>query len=292
MNPYCGLCISNCTFGATENELQKLLRCYLYCIGKQCTFECSIFVRNDGICHILISDNHIRHIGKSKICRFIRAPLRSKLKQQFKLGTSVYRMYQNRLQGRSIKEQQGRNYSAVGKSRAILQKIKSEGVVESLLSPDAVEGLQKLNEQYRAEINPTGKVPGAIQSISKYPSQVIVYSDSSIRLYNALLQHKNVVVSWDATGSIIKQTNSQKLLYYELSMTLPGVVTQDSIIPITFMISDAHSLVDVLHWMQMFRHSYRQVRAIVFFFAFGFLQSSNRLLAMNIQSIFHVTYFL
>ncbi|CAF4803751.1 unnamed protein product [Rotaria sp. Silwood1] len=260
MNPYCGLCIRNCTFGVQLDELQQLLRCDLRCSGRPiCPFRCSVIIRNDGTGHIIVSNNNVRHKQNSRICRPIRTPLRSIIKQQFNVGASVYRMYQNRLQARSIEERQGRNYDATGKSRAILQKIKSEAVTESLISPDADDGLLKLNEQYRNEVHAGGKVPGVIQSISKYPCQVIVFSESSIRLYDALLKHKNIVVSWDATGSIIKQNNSLQLLYYELSMTLPGVVTQDSIIPITFMISDAHALVNVLHWMQMFRHSYSKV---------------------------------
>jgi hypothetical protein len=266
MNPYCALCVRNCTFGMKINELEKLLRCDLRCAGRPtCPFQCSVIVRNDGVGHIIVTNKIVRHKRNSKICRPIRAPLRSSIKEQFTVGASLYRMYQNRLQSRSVEEQNGRNYDVVGKSRGVLQKIKSESVLESLLSPDADQGLVKLNEQYRKEVNSGGKVEGAIQAISRYPCQVVVYSESSIRLYDALLKHKNIVISWDATGGIIKQSNSLRLLYYEFSMTLPGIVKEDSIIPITYMISDAHSLVHILHWMQLFRHSYCQVSALFFF---------------------------
>ena len=49
---------------------------------------------------------------------------------------------------------------------------------------------------------PDGKVSGAIQQICKYRCQIIVYTESSVRLFNTLLQHKNCVLSWDATGNI------------------------------------------------------------------------------------------
>jgi hypothetical protein len=140
-----------------------------------------------------------------------------------------------------------------------LRKIKSEGVVESLLAPEVDEGLFKLYEHFRNEVNADGKVKGGIQQICKFPCQIIVYSDSSIRLFDTLLNYKNVIISWDATGSIIKQKNKSQLLYYELSISLPGIVNEDSIIPVTFMISDAHALVDVIHWLQMFRYSYKKV---------------------------------
>jgi hypothetical protein len=284
MNPYCGLCIRNCTFGVQMNELQQLLRCDLRCAGRPiCPFRCSVIIRNDGVGHIIVSNNNIRHKRNTKICRPIRAPLRSSIKEQFNVGASVYRMYQNRLQTRTVEEQQGSNYDSTGKSRAILQKIKSESVIEALLSPEADQGLINLNEQYRTEINARGKVKGAIHLISRFPCQVVVYTESSIRLYDALLKYQNIVVSWDATGGIIKQTNSLQLLYYELSVTLPGVVTQDSIIPITFMISDAHGLVNVLNWMQLFRHSYYKVSALLLFFCLFF--SSERSVSQSRREV-------
>lgn len=267
MNPYCGLCIRNCTFGVKLDALQQLLRCDLRCAGRPiCPFQCSVIIRNDGLGWIIAQNNNVRHMQTSKICRPIRAPLRTSTKEQFSAGASVFRIYQNRLQGRSTEECKGRNYDTTGRSRGVLQKVKSEGTTESLLSPDADQGLFKLCEEYKKDVNPGGKVPGAIQVFSKYPCQVVMYSDSSIRLYDALLKHKNVVISWDATGGIIKQTSSKRLLYYELSITLPGVVTFDSIIPITIMISESHGLVDILHWMQRFRYSYYQVNALLYFF--------------------------
>ena len=267
INPYCGLCIRNCTFCVQINELQQLLRCDLRCSARPlCTLRCSIIVKNSGKVQVIHSNPHIRHKQTSKICRPIRAPLRSSIKEQFGAGASVFRVYQNRLQRRNNEERKGRNYDSTGKSRAILQKIKSEQVAETLLAPDVEEGLYKLNEKYRKEINGGGKVAGAIQLISRLPRQVVVFTDASIRLYDALLKHKNVIISWDATGSVIKQTSSKQILYYELSMTLPGVVTQDSIIPISFMLSDDHRLVHILPWMQLFRASYREVSVTLLVF--------------------------
>jgi len=98
-------------------------------------------------------------------------------------------------------------------------------VLKSLLSSDADQGLLKLNEHYRKQVNGDRKVEGAIQLISRYPAQIAVYAETFIRLYDSLLKHKNIIFSWDATGGIIKQSNCSKLLYYELNITLPGVVT-------------------------------------------------------------------
>ena len=190
----------------------------------------------------------IRHARGVKISRPIRMPLRSLLKKEFANGASVYRVYQERMKKRTSEERKANNYEVVGRSRSILRKIKSEGVIESLLAPNVDESLTKLREQFENEGIIDGKVKGAIQQISKFQSQITVFSESSIRLFDNLIHQKDVVIAWDATGSVIQEgRNSPPLLYYELSMTLPGIVSEDSIIPITFMISDAHALVDIEH---------------------------------------------
>jgi hypothetical protein len=192
--------------------------------------------------------------------------MRALLKKQFINGASVFRIYQDRLQKRTYEERSANNYDTTGKSRNILRKIKSESVTELLLASDINESLSKLYEKFHNEVNPDGKITGAIQQISKYPNQIIVFTESSIRLFDTLMNHKNVVLSWDATGSIIQEkTNSPRILYYELTITLPGIVREDSLIPITFMLSDAHALVNIIHWIEIFKYSYSQVNINISF---------------------------
>ena len=152
------------------------------------------------------------------------------------------------MQRRSIGERQAFNYDATGKSRSILRKIKSEPAVQSLLSSDVDESIARLREKLQHDVNADGKVLDAIKQIFKYPCQIIVFTESSIRLFDTLLSYKNVVLSWDATGSVIQdKKNSPRLLHYELSIMLSGLVSEDSIVPVTFMLSNAHSLVNILH---------------------------------------------
>ena len=116
------------------------------------------------------------------------------------------------------------------------------------MSSDVDESISRLREKFQHDVNADGKVSGAVQQICKYPLQIIVFNESSIRLFDTLLSHKNIVLSWDATGNVIQdKKNSPCLLYYELSITLPELVSEDSIVPITFMLSNAHSLVNILH---------------------------------------------
>jgi hypothetical protein len=266
-NKYCGLCVRNCTFGQTTKDRNQLLRCLLYCCGKPlCTFSCSIVVLNNGECCVIVTNETVRHALGVKICRPIREPIRKIFKEKFKNGGSVYRIYQEEMQKRSIHEKNGSNYDRIGKSRQTLRKIKSEAACSLLLAPDVDNALSKLFEKFKNEVNVDGKVKGAIQVVSKHPAKVIIFTEASIRLFDQLIHQKNITISWDATGSIIMETsNSPRYLYYELTMTLPGIVSEDGLIPISSMISSSHSLIDIIHWLEIFKHHYSQVHIFISF---------------------------
>ncbi|CAF1463253.1 unnamed protein product, partial [Rotaria sordida] len=117
----------------------------------------------------------------------------------------------------------------------------------------------KISRPIREPIR-NGKVTGAIQLISKHPSKIIIFTETAIRLFDSLIHQKDITISWDATGAIIReQNNSPKYLYYELTITLPGVVSEDGLIPISSMISSSHSLIDIIHWLELFKHHYSQI---------------------------------
>ena len=209
-NRFCSLCVRNCNFGAQGTEHHKLLYCILYCAGRPlCQFTCSLIVFINGNANIIVNNRTIIHARGIKISRPIREPIRSVLKKQFDSGASVYRVYHERLQKPTHEEKKTFNYDTVGKSRNVLGKIKSENVNETLLASNVDESILKLREKFENEINVGGKVKGAIQQICKFPCQIVVYTESSIRLFDTLLRHNNVVLSWDATGSV---TQEKKLL--------------------------------------------------------------------------------
>ncbi len=243
-----------------------MIRCKLYCKGRPiCPFSCSVILVNNGSGTIAVERAEIRHPRGVKIARPIRAPVRDSIKKQFANGASVFRVHQENLQARSVDERRANNYDRSGNSRNVIRKIKSEGIKQSLLGEDVDEGLYNLHKKYEAEVNIHGKLKGAIQNISKYPCQIIVYTESSIRLFDQLIRLKNCVLSWDATGGVVQEKkNSPRFLYYELSMSLPGLASEDSIVPITFMISACQALIDVIHWMDRFKSSYSQVDIIRF----------------------------
>jgi hypothetical protein len=230
-----------------------------------CTFSCSVVVLNNGQGYIIVNDGAVRHAAGVKICRPIREPLRRLFKEKFKNGGSVYRIHQEEMQKRSVQEKNANNYDRVGKSRQTVRKIKSEGTCALLLAASVDDGLHNLLKKFRNEVNVDGKVKGAIQVVSKHPAKVIVFTETCIRLFDRLINQKNITISWDATGSIImEKPNSPRYLYYELTMTLPGIVSENGLLPISFMISSSHNLMDIIHWLDVFKYNYSQVNISIF----------------------------
>ncbi len=161
-NKYCALCVRNCTVGLTTQDRNQLLWCMLYCAGRPiCSFKCSV---------IVVTNSSVRHARGVKISRPIRVPMRSLLKKQFAHGASVYRIYQERMQKWTAEERNANNYDTVGKIRHILRKIRSEGVVESLLAPDVDQGLYKFHEQFKNEVNVDGKIK---EQFNKYRNSYV-----------------------------------------------------------------------------------------------------------------------
>jgi hypothetical protein len=75
----------------------------------------------------------------------------------------------------------------------------------------------------------------------------------------------DTIISWDATGGIVKQCSGQWGLFYELTITLPGVTKENSLVPITFMISDSHPQLDVKHWLEHIKNAHKNVTLLFLF---------------------------
>ena len=160
---------------------------------------------------------------------------------------------------RSKMERKGNNYDLTGTSKSTLRTIKQEALLESSLAYSVETGLSNLMEHFKDIVNSEGVVKGTIQIISLHPRKVIVFTEASIRLYDKLMSYSDTVISWDATGCIVKQSGGQRVLYYELTITLPGVTKENSLVPLTFMVSDSHSELDVKHWLEHIKNAYRKV---------------------------------
>ena len=255
-NSACGLCVRNRRFGKKmAKPTDLLIHVYLKCNGSSCDFRCDVYVFNNGHAHVIPSKRIVRHHISERISRPIRGSMRASIKQKFKPETSVYRLHAEYDNKRTASEKAGFNYDTTGKSKKIFKKIKSEAVGELVLGANVSDGLLNLHDRLINEINDGGIVKGAMQCVQLRPSFcVYVFTEASIRLYDALVNLPDSVISWDATGGIVQYTaGSKQILYYEMTITHPNIVAEDSLIPLTFMLSQSQTLFTVTQWLQSFK---------------------------------------
>ncbi|CAF3717580.1 unnamed protein product [Rotaria sordida] len=261
-NSACGLCIRSRYFGKNVSKPNSLLvRCIIQCSGSICEFKCTVHVLNNGDCFLIaINPNIFHHVGE-RLSRPIRGSQRQALIEKFKSGASLYRLHAQYDKERTKNEKKGFNYDRTGKSKKIFKKIKAEAVAASLLSPDITQGILNLHDQLVDEINSDGIVKGAIQVVQLRPFCIVAFTEASIRLYDAIVSHPETVLSWDATGGIIKNTASisRQCLYYELTVSHPNITNEDSLVPLTFMLSESQTLHTVTNWLTAFKESYKKV---------------------------------
>ncbi|CAM4852005.1 unnamed protein product [Rotaria magnacalcarata] len=124
-----------------------------------------------------------------------------------------------------IHEKKGFNSDATAKSKKVFKKIKAETNAESLLSPDTSLGILQLHDKLAQEMNSEGMIKGALQIVQFRPFCVVAFTETPIRLYDFIVNCPEPVLSWDATGGIVKNSSSKQCLYYELTMTHPNIIS-------------------------------------------------------------------
>ncbi|CAF1597819.1 unnamed protein product, partial [Rotaria magnacalcarata] len=108
-------------------------------------------------------------------------------------------------------------------------------------------------------MNSEGIIKGALQIVQFRPFCVVAFTEASIRLYDSIVNCPESVISWDATGGIVKNSSSKQCLYYELTITHPNMVDEDSLAPLTFMLSESQTLFTVKQWLLPFKECCRKV---------------------------------
>ncbi|CAF3269901.1 unnamed protein product [Rotaria sp. Silwood2] len=136
--------------------------------------------------------------------------------------------------------------------------MKAEATAQSLLARDITLGILQLHDQLIDEINNDGTIKGAIQLVQLRPFCIVAFTEASIRLDDVIVSQPETVLSWDATGGVIKNTTSRQCLYYELTVSHSNIVNEDCLIPLTFMLSESQSLLTVINWLKTFKEFYKK----------------------------------
>lgn len=263
-NAACSLCIRTRYFGADMSKpTSVLVNFVLQCGGKKsgCPFSCKVHIFNNGFSFVVALNSKIFHDVKQRYSRPIRGSLREEIKSKLRRNASVYRVHAEYDAKRTKEEKQGFNFDATGTKKTVFKTIKATATLETLLSPNISESISALHDKLHVEVNSDGKVSGVLQRVQTRPFCVWAFTEASIRLYDAIVSHPESVLSWDATGGIIKNTDtsSKQCLYYELTMSHPNIVDEDSLIPLTFMLSESQSLPVITEWLTYFKSAHKEV---------------------------------
>ena len=261
-NAACALCIRSRYFGKNMSKPNSLLlRCILKCNGSNCKFKCTVHVLNNGYCFVISLNRKIFHRVGERLSRPIRGSQRQAIIEKFKSGASVYRLHNQYSEQRSENEKKGFNYDSTGKSKKIFKKIKAKATAESLLSSDVTLGILQLHDQLADEINNGGLISGALQLVQFRPFCTVVFTEASIHLYDKIVSHPETITSWDAIGGIIRNTllSSRQYLYYEMTVSHPNVLNEDTLVPLTFMLSESQALLTVTNWLMAFKENHKKV---------------------------------
>ncbi|CAF2138916.1 unnamed protein product [Rotaria magnacalcarata] len=239
-NAYCALCICTRYFGKNiPQSTALLLRCTLKCSGHICNFKCKVHVLNNGYCFVIATNRKFFHRVNEKITRPIRGSHRRAIMDKFKAGGSVYRVHPQYDEKRTIH----------GKKVLILMQLASRKNL----------GILQLHDKLAQEMNSEGIIKSALQIVQFRPFCVVAFTEASIRLYDSIVNCPEYVLSWDATGGIVKNSSSKQCLYYKLTITHPNIVDEDSLVPLTFRLSESQTLFTVKQWLLAFKECYRKV---------------------------------
>lgn len=176
-NPHCGVCASGKNYGRRlDMSKSYLLRSYFYCQGRDCPFNCTLTVKENGkglISARLPNGNIVDHRNAKRVARPNRSlnkTTNSSEKKSKRTEKSV-----------SPTVQQWNDASIDEFDLQTTRKTSSTNFASNLL---------QLVSTLRDEIDPHGVFPGALQHLSLTPFSLIVHTEKSLRFYQNLLSQK------------------------------------------------------------------------------------------------------
>ncbi|CAF0856625.1 unnamed protein product, partial [Didymodactylos carnosus] len=253
INPYCSIRIKENRFSQARvrNTGNVLLKSTGKCAFQPtCPFKFNARLQKTGDLSIKC-EGSIIHSGGSFKSRPIREDEKKLLHDELAMGVSSTGLFERKLLSVPNDVLNARNLDGVGTSANLYQKIAAFDKKESICN--CIQRLGNLKRKYEKELMPNDQVPGIIQVISHEPCLVICVNATALLVWDKIDAESEI--SWDATGSIIQANDIQKrMLYYEMSLAHP--VKGGTIIPITFMISEAHDVVTILYWLGKMKSLY------------------------------------
>lgn len=223
------------------------------CKFRTCTCAYHAVLQHNGRLKIDYNGT-IVHEKDAVHARPIRDERRQQIQEYTNLGVTPRSLYLQKLSHMSSEEKAAGNRNSVGSSPAVIRKISSEGNVKLRRDDDLQTSLQNLKSELAKKIFPAEPISGYLQEISLDPLRLICFTAGGIAAYHNFC--RAMPLSWDATGSIVIN-REKKIFYYELTMS--NVKRGGPSLPVTIMLTESHTTMDIVHWMNCFIEKYKQV---------------------------------
>lgn len=255
-NPYCVFMYKGHYFTRAKKALTKedfFMSFDACCQFSTCPCKYHATLQYGGCLNIDYTGNLI-HLKEELHSRPIRDVRRRQMQALTSLGVTPGSLYLQQLSKMSNEEKEAGNRNNVGSSPSVIRKISSEGNIKLRRDDNLEKSLHILKQELSQKIFPVEQIPGYLQEISVDPLRLICFTAGGIATYHHFAS--TMPLSWDATGSIV--VNRQKrTFYYELTMS--NIKRGGPSLPITVMLSESHSTMDIVHWINCFIEKYKQV---------------------------------
>ena len=248
-NPYCSFVFKYHKVNKEYNKANSaLFTARAACQFSDCPVSVSIRMRQVCLVDVHYSGN-VKHNIKEMRSRPIRNAERENLKTEFVAGIKPLKKYIESVQKVANDVLVSGNCDGFGKDSQVYAQIASESR-QNRLDKDCLQSLILQMDSMKKETN-----FGFIQKICAKPTYILYWSYEGLQLFHKFAS--NLCLFWDATGSIVRKSDTKKqFLYYEL--TLENPLKGKMGIPIAAMMSEDQSLPTILDWMTSFRHSEKQ----------------------------------
>ena len=262
VNPYC-------VFSCDQNRVKKVnsrkkkapfFRGSMKCTFPGCSVCAILTILNEKSDRLDISfSGSLRHKGNIHHGRRVKGIERENFKKELS-GAHPSRLHHRLLASLPEKVYASGNRDGVG-TQHTLQKISSEKNLRGRPFVDSVQSLAHLRAQFikddqlrfpqylQKESGP--HLFGYIQSISLYPTVVIMWTEADLRLYCELC--RSGTTFFDATGKLARKVfkDTGPILYYSLVISHP--TTKKPPIAVAEMFSSSHSVPTLTSFLMNFR---------------------------------------
>jgi hypothetical protein len=246
---------------AKENSRKRntvmMFSAYGKCIFQDCSCTFELAMKREDFAEkkvMVLYNGSVKHAAGERQSRFIQNEERKTMANKFHKGhDKPSKIYQELKDSLSTNSKASGNRTGCGNQPCTIRKIASEGRQQTQMDKDIVHSLIKVKDKLIKEDNdramPPKYVKGFVHTISHFPLVVHMWTESQIRTWHHI-SHKDISYI-DATGTIVKDYDDKRVLYYALVVRHPKEGNPP--LPVAEMITNDQSAYSIRTFLERFR---------------------------------------